>query len=79
MLPIDIIGVRENGFTEQKKVEPRGQSYKRSSSFFKPACILIFSGAFFEFYKKFNRLDFLPGAQKKLPVLGHYISSYGLI
>jgi len=29
--------------------------------------------------KKFKRLDFLPGAQKKLPALGHFISSYGLI
>ncbi len=34
---------------------------------------------FFEPNKKFKRLDFLPGAQKKLPALGHYISSYGLI
>jgi len=29
--------------------------------------------------KKFKWLDFLPGAQKKLPALGHFISSYGLI
>jgi len=49
------------------------------AAFFKSACVLIFSGAFFESDKKFKRLDFLPGAQKKVPALGQNISSYGLI
>jgi len=49
------------------------------AAFPEAACILIFSGTFLESYKKFKCLDFLPGAQKKLPALGHIISSYGYI
>jgi len=40
-------------------------------AFFKPACVLIFSGVFCESCKKFKHLEFLPGAQKKLPALRH--------
>jgi len=40
------------------------------AAFLKPACILIFSGAFFEFYKKVKRLDVLPGAQKSFQPYG---------
>jgi len=49
------------------------------AAFFKPTWVLIFSVAAFESYKKIKHLDFLAVAQKKLPALGHYISSYGLI
>jgi len=48
-------------------------------AFLKLACVLIFSVAFLESYKKFKRLDFLPGAQKNLPALGHCISFYGYL
>jgi len=36
------------------------------AAFFKPACVLFFSGAYFGSYKKFKRLNFLPEAQKSL-------------
>jgi hypothetical protein len=49
----------------------RGQSYKHSSSFFKACLSANFLMGFFESYKKFKPLDFLPGAQKKLTAQGH--------
>jgi len=48
-------------------------------AFFKPACVLNFSEAYFESYKKFKYLNFLPEAQKQPQALGHEISSCGLL
>jgi len=56
----------------------KSQSCNCTSGFVKPACVLIFSGAFFKSYKKFKCHDFLPGAQKKLPALGHLWVYFGL-
>jgi len=56
-----------NGYNDKKYLFSLtlGQSYKRSSSFLKPACILISLEAFFKSYKKFDCLDFFAWGSKK--------------
>jgi len=41
------------------------------AAFFKPACALIFLAAYFDSYKKFKCLNFLPAAQKQPQAVGH--------
>jgi hypothetical protein len=44
----------------------QGQSYKRFSGFFKPACVLIFLEAYFDSYKQFKCLNFSLRLKKSL-------------
>ena len=52
-------------------MEPGANLINNLAAIFKPAYVLNFLAAYFDSYKKVKLLNFLPGAQKQLPAVGH--------